>query len=179
MAKKALARRYAQAIFEIALETKELDKWQSDLSEVARLSDDASVLALLQSPRVLFDDKARVLSGQLKDVNPLALNLVYLLLIKGRLDMVGDITDEYRIMLNSHRGIEVAEVTTAIPLDDEDRQKLSKKLGDIVKKRVEVKSEVDPGLVGGFTARIGGKLLDGSTHSKLVTLKRELVRGGK
>jgi len=179
VAKKAMSRRYSQAIFEIALEAKELDKWQSDLSQIAQVTDDASLLAWLQSPRVHFDDKEKVLSGQLKDVNPLALNLLYLLLIKGRLDMAGEIADEYQTMLNSHRGIEVAEVTTAVPLGDEERQALSKRLENIVKKKIVIKSEVDPAIVGGFTARIGGKLLDGSTHSKLVALKRELVRGGK
>ena len=179
MARRAYARRYAQAVFEIALETKELDRWQSDLRKIASLAEDASLVALLQSPKIHFDDKTRLLSEQLGDVNPLALNLVYLLVARGRLSMIGDIADEYQRLLDSHRGIEPAEVVTAIPLDDEDRQRLAEQLSAIIGKRVVLKSDVDPSVVGGIMARIGGKLLDGSTRSKLIALKRELGRGGK
>ncbi len=178
MARKAYARRYAQAVFEIALEKKELDRWQADLAKMASLTGEADVIALLENPKFPFKDKVRLLSGQLGEVNPLALNLVYLLLTRGRLGMLGDIADEYRRLLDSHRGIERAEVMTAVPLDDADRQKLAERLGAITGKKITVEAEVDPALLGGFTARIGGKLLDGSTRRKLVALKRELARGG-
>lgn len=179
MARKAYARRYAQAVFSIALEKNEPDRWQSDLSNVASLTSDSALVALLQSPKVPFEAKAKLLSEQLGEVNPLVLNLVYLLLIRGRLGMIGDIVDEYQRLLDSHRGIERAEVTAAVPLDDEDRQRLAEQLSAVTGKKVTVKAEVDPGLVGGFTARIGGKLLDGSTRSKLIALKRELAQGGE
>ncbi len=178
MARRAYSRRYAQAVFNIALEAKELDRWQSDLRKIASLAEDASLVALIQSPKIHFDIKAKLLSERLGDVNPLALNLVYLLVTRGRLGMLGDIADDYQRLLDSHRGIEHAEVTTAIPLDDEDRQRLAKQLTAIIGKRVVVKAKVDPGVIGGITARIGGKLLDGSTRSKLTALKKELVRGG-
>ena len=180
MGRKIYARRYAQAVFEIALEANELDRWQSDLGKIARLASDASLVAVLESPKLHFDVKARLLSESLGDVSPLALNLLYLLITRGRrLGMVGDIADEYGRLLDSHRGIEHAEVTTAIPLADEDKQKLSERLSAIIGKKVALKADVDPGVVGGIVARIGGKLLDGSTRSRLVSLKRELARGGR
>ena len=179
MARRAYARRYSQAVFRIALETDELDRWQSDLNKIAGLAEDASLLALLLSPKIHFDVKAKLLSEQLSEVNPLALNLVYLLVTRGRLGMVGDIAGEYQRLLNSHRGIEQAEVTAAIPLDDEERQRLAEQLTAIIGKKVMVKAEVDPSIVGGITARIGGKLLDGSTRSKLIALKKALAQGGK
>jgi len=174
MARGVYAKRYAQAVFEIALERDELDKWQSDLRKIARLGEDATLIAFLESPRFHFDDKFRLLSEKLGDINPLALNLVYLLVARGRLSMLADIADGYQRLLDSYRGIEQAEVTTAIPLDDEDRLKLAEQLGAVVGKKVVVKSEVDSSLIGGVIARIGGKLLDGSTRSKLTALKKEL-----
>ena len=93
--------------------------------------------------------------------------------------MAGVISGEYQRLLDSHRGIERAEVTTAMPLGDEDQQRLAEQLSAIVGKKVVLKSEVDPSIVGGIMARIGGKLIDGSTRSQLMALKRELVRGGK
>jgi len=175
MARQVYAKRYSQAVLEIALERKELDRWQSDLKKIASLIEDATFIAFLESPRFHFDDKARLLSERLGDINPLALNLVYLLVARGRLSMVGDIADGYQRLLDSYRGIEPAEVTTAVPLDDEDKLRLEERLGAIVGKKVVLKPEIDSSLIGGITARIGGKLLDGSTHSKLEALKRELV----
>jgi len=172
------ARRYAQAVFEIALERKELDRWQSDLRKIASLGEDAGVIAFLESPKLHFDDKAKLLSEQLGDMNPLALNLVYLLVIRGRLNMVGDIAEEYQRRLDNYRGIEQAEVTTAVAIDDEDKQRLAEHLGAVVGKKVVFKTEVDSSLIGGIIARVGGKLLDGSTRSKLEALKRELVGAG-
>ena len=178
MARRTSARRYSQAVFEIALETKELAKWQSDLKKIVSVVGDATLMAFLESPKFHFDDKSRLLSERLEGINLLALNLVLLLVAKRRLDIIGDIADEYQRLLNSYRGIEPAEVITAIPLDDEDKQKLVEHLGAIVDKKVVLKSETDPGIIGGIIARIDGKLLDGSTRSKLVALKKELVGTG-
>jgi len=178
MARKTSARRYSQAVFEIALETKKLTKWQSDLKKIVSVVGDATLMAFLESPKFHFDDKSRLLSERLEGINLLALNLVLLLVAKRRLDIIGDIADEYQRLLNSYRGIEPAEVITAIPLDDEDKQKLVEHLGAIVDKKVVLKSETDPGIIGGIIARIDGKLLDGSTRSKLVALKKELVGTG-
>lgn len=177
MAKKTYARRYSQAVFNIARERNELDKWQSDLRKIVTLGDDAKFIALLENPKVRFEDKAELLSKVLGEVNPLALNLVYLLVTKGRLGMVADIADEYRRLLDSYRGIEQAEVTTAIELDDEDRRRLEERLGAVVGKKVVVKPKVDPSVLGGVVARIGDKLLDGSTRSRLMALKKALASG--
>lgn len=175
MARKTYARRYAQAIFEIALEKKELERWQSDLQKIVSTVGDGVFLAAMESPKIKFDDKIRLLSERLGDVNPLALNLVRLLITRAGIGMIGDIADEYQRLLDGYHGIEPAEVITAVPLDDKDIQKLTESLSALVGKKVVVKSEVDPRVIGGIVARIGGKLLDGSTRSKLAALRRELV----
>ena len=175
MARRASVKRYAQAVFEIALETKELDRWQSDLGNVAGITGEAELAAFLESPKFNFDDKARLLSERFKGMNPLALNLVLLLASKGGLGLAGGIADEYQRLLDKYRGIESAEVITAVPLSDEDRRKLAEDIGVIFGKRVVLKSEVNPELIGGIVVRVGGKLLDGSTQGKLLALKKELA----
>ena len=179
MARKVHARRYAQAIFDIALETKELDRWQSDLRKIVGLSGDGTLNAWVQNPKLRFDVKARLLSERLGDISPLALNLACLLVSKGRFNMASDIADEYQRLLDSHRGIEQAEVITTIPLDDKDKLKLGEHLGTMVSKKVVVTSEVDHSLIGGIMVRVGGKLLDGSTRSQLITLRQEMVGSGR
>lgn len=175
MPRKAHARRYAQAVFEIALEKKELERWQSDLQKIVSAVGDATFLAAMESPKIKFDDKIRLMSERLGDINPLALNLVRLLIAKTAIGMIGDIAKEYQRLLDNYHGIEPAEVITAISLDDEDIQKLTENLSAIIGKKVVLKSEVDSSVIGGIVARVGGKLLDGSTRSKLFALRRELV----
>ena len=175
MAKWIYPKRYAQAVFEIALETGELDKWQSDLKILANLSEDAALTVLPESPKLRFDDRIK----QLAEISPLALNLVRLLVARGRLRIIGGIADEYQRILDSYRGIESAEVTTAILLNDRDKLRVAERLGAIVGKKIVLDAKVDPSLLGGIIARVGGKLLDGSTHSKLATLKNELASKGR
>lgn len=174
MARRAQAKRYAQAVFQIALEKGELDRWQSDLKRIAGLQQDDVLVRLLENPKLPFSDKVRLLSERLADINPLALNLVCLLVARGRLGLLGEIAEEYQRLLDSYRGIEPAEVITAVPLEDEDKRKLEEHLSDIAGKKVIIYPKVDPALVGGIVARFGGKLLDGSTRSRLEALKKDI-----
>jgi len=173
VARRFLARRYAQAIFE--LDKDRIAEWQSDLEKIISLGQDATIAAYLENPNIHFEDKARLLHDRLGDINPLVLNLVYVLLARSRLDMLPDIAVEYQRLVDSYRGIERAEVTTAVPLDDEARRNLSQKLSDITGKKVIIEPEyVDTSLIGGVIVRVAGKLLDGSTRGKLAALKKEL-----
>jgi F-type H+-transporting ATPase subunit delta len=174
LAKHVSARRYAQAVFEIALERQELDKWQSDLRDLRALTEDPGVVALLEDPRLRFEDKAKLLSGVFKDISPLALNLVYLLAARNRLGVLLELAGDYERMMDNYRGIERADVLTAVPTTDEDARKLETRLGSVLNKKVVVSPAVDPGLVGGIVARVGGKLLDASVRSRLEALKNEI-----
>lgn len=174
MAKRAYAKRYSQAVFEIAMEKQELDSWQSDLGKITSLSEDTAFMALLEDPRLRFNDKAGLLSERLGDINQLALNLAYLLVTRDNLSMAGEIADEYRRLYDSYRGIEEAEVTTAVPLTEEDILKIEQHLSAIIDKKVVVKSEIDTSIIGGLVARISGKLIDGSTRSRLEAMKKSL-----
>jgi len=176
VARRAYPRRYAQAVFELARDSGKLDAWSSDLVRVASLGEDAALMAWLESPRFPFDDKVKLLAERLSDINPLAVNLACLLVARGRLGMAGDIADEYQRLLDSYHGIERAEVTTATPIDEEDKKRLGERISKLIGKEVVLKTEVDPELIGGVVARVGGKLLDGSTRSRLQALKRELQR---
>ena len=177
MANSTYARRYSKAIFKIALEGKELNRWQSDLRRIAGIVKDETLFALLENPEVTFDDKAKVLSERLGEINPEALKLVAQLVAKSRLAMIVDISDEYQRLLDNYRGIEgaeVAEVTTAIPLDDEDKLRLAQRITSLVGKPVVLKPKVDPSLIGGIMIKVGDKLIDGSIRSKLVALRKTL-----
>ena len=168
-------KRYAQAVFEIALESNKLKEWQSNLGKIAQLTRDAEFTALVENPKIPFEAKEKLVREILGKINPMALNLVYLLIAKGKLKDAGQIADEYERLLNEHYGIKSAEVTTAIAIDDTEREKLSHHLEAIVGKKVNVKIQVNPDIIGGFIARIDDSLIDGSIRNKLEMLKKNLA----
>lgn len=178
MAKGFYARRYAQAVFELALASNQLERWQSDLGKVAGVLGDTTLIAWLENPKIHFDEKLRVLAENLNDISPLALNLVRLLVAKGKPALITEVATEYQRRLDQHNGIERAEVITAVPLDDKTELELAAKLGTITGKKVVLKPRVDPAVLGGVIARIGGKLLDASTRSKLEALRKEIAGRG-
>ncbi len=177
MTVNAYARRYSQAIFRMALEQKDLNRWQSDLRKVATLMKDSALSSLISNSRTTGAEKSKTLSQRLGDVNPLTIKLVLLLAAKGKLAVIDDIAEEYQALVDNYRGIEgteIAEITTAIPLDDDYRLKIAQRITEIIGKPVLLKPKVDPAIIGGIIIRVGDKLIDGSIRSKLVALRKDL-----
>ena len=174
MPRRFAARRYAQALFEMGLAGNKLDKWQADLERVAAISRDPEVAAFLAYPRVSLKDKVGLLSRSLHDVSPEVLNLTYLLIKEGAADRLDSVSLSYQKMVDARNGVERGILTTAVPLAEADVQDLSRRVGSILNKKVILTGEADPLLVGGFQARVAGKLLDGSTRTALAMLKKEL-----
>jgi F-type H+-transporting ATPase subunit delta len=168
-------KRYAQAAFELALEKNELESWQAGLKKMAELSGNEELMALLQSPRFPFDAKEDLLRKQLGGIHPLASNLALLLVGKDNFRLCGDIFQQYNDLLDAHRGVERANVIAAIPLSDEDKETLSSRLGKVVDRKVAIDARVDASLIGGFIARMGDMLIDGSIRQRLENLKRSLI----
>jgi F-type H+-transporting ATPase subunit delta len=179
MAKVTSGRRYAQAAFNLALEKGELDSWQASLRKIADVTKEENLVALLENPRLSFEMKKAILAEFLGKTNPLALNLVYLLVHKDRLGIAGDISRQYDRLLDTHNGIEHVEVITALPLNDEDRKRISSRFEEIIGHKVVVDAQVDPSIVGGIKAKIGDTLIDGSVKGKLGALRKSLVEISK
>jgi F-type H+-transporting ATPase subunit delta len=167
-------KRLAKMVFDNALKSKELNAWLSRLRKISDIVKDSAVSKLLKDPKIPFNDKAKVLTDRLGKMDPLALKLISKLLDKGRLDRMDNVTDEYQRLLDAYHGVEgaeLAEITTAIPLEDKDKLDLAKRLTDIIGKPVVIKDTVDPELIGGIIIKIKGRLIDGSIRSKLRDLK--------
>jgi len=173
------AAQHAKEIFKIALESNELNRWQNSLRNLASLTRDKTLVASLENPGTAIDDKAKILAERLGEAHPDVLKLVSELINKGRLTVLDDISYEYQRLLDTHHGIEgteTAEITTAIPLDDEYVLDISKRLTEMAGKPVVVTTKVEPNLIGGIVIKVGDKVIDGSIKSKLAVLKRELGR---
>jgi F-type H+-transporting ATPase subunit delta len=173
------ARRYAQAIFQIAQAKNNLDEWKKELRKLAEIMKDREIVDLIDHPKVPFNLKADLIKQKLGTANELVLNLCSLLILKGRLKNSEQIADEYDVLLDEQRGIKHAVVTTAVPVDDSEKNKISSQLEKITGKNVSVKLQVNPSILGGMVARIDDTLIDGSVRNRLELLRRNLVEATK
>ncbi len=177
MTRLVSARRHAQAIFEIALDKGELEKWRTDLNAIAAVMRDRQLVDLLQNPRLHFVEKAKLLNNLLPDLGPLARNFIHLLVLRNRLGLVDEIVAEYDFLIDAYYGVEHATVITAIPLDKEEQEQIKQKLSAITGKQIILNNKTDANLVGGMVVRVGDKLVDGSLRGRLKRLKQSLMRG--
>lgn len=175
MPRGVAAKRHAQAVFQLALERGELEKWLSALKTIAPILSDPELMAVLESPKVHLNEKIELIKRCLPGIDQLVLNLVYLLVARRRLRLIDQIVSEYELLVDAYQGIEHVEVTTAIPLDEGDRKRLSERLAAITEKQIVLATKVDSNVIGGFVARIGDRLIDGSIRNKLDSLRKSLV----
>ena len=170
------ARRYAEAVFELAAEAGALDLWSRDLRTIADFATEADVARVLDSGKVPQGEKVRLMAaGVQTHVSPLAWNLVKLLASRNKLQLTRGIQTAFQELADARNGIAHATVTTAVALADDEKQAIATRLSSMTGKRVNVTSVVDEGIIGGVIARIGDQLIDGSTRTRLVALKRRLA----
>jgi F-type H+-transporting ATPase subunit delta len=174
MAQRVSGKRYAQAIFELAREQDQLDQWDGDLEFIAGVLQDEEFKALLKHADVPMSNKNRAVDAVLRDVHPLIRNLVNLLVSKGLVDAVPEMRAAYAALLDQDRGRQRVQVTSAVPLDQDEMDRITQFLTSLVRKEVVVATDVDDSILGGVVIQIGDRLLDGSTRSRLDALRNRV-----
>ena len=164
-------RRYAQAIFAIAQGDKTSDTWLNDLGRLTEICSIIEVQEFLKSPKLSFEQKDAFLAQHLEGLNPLALNLANLLVSKGRISLAGQIYESFQEMVDDEDGTVSAVLTSAIPLKKDLYNEIEKSLTRQTGAKLRMSSVVDPSIIGGIVARIGDKVIDGSTKAKLQNLR--------
>lgn len=177
MASGTAARRYAQAVFEMADGAGALDRWERDLDRLANALSDPDLATFFESPQIPAADKRETVRRLLGEQGqPLALNLAGLLIERGRFGMVPRLYAEFHSLLLARRGVAVAEVTTAVPLTDIELNVVRGRLLAITGDRdIELRPRVDESIIGGIIVRIGDQLIDGSVTSRLRRLRDQLA----
>jgi F-type H+-transporting ATPase subunit delta len=173
------ARRYAEAVFDLASESNAVDAWSRDLLTIAGFAGEADVTRVLLGNRVPQTEKLRLMAaGVERHVSPLAMNLVKLLAGRNRLHITGQIQAAFQTLADERSGVAHATVTTAVALQPDEREAIASRLSQLTGKRVDVTPVVDESIIGGVVARIGDQLIDGSTRTRLVALKRRIAAAG-
>jgi F-type H+-transporting ATPase subunit delta len=171
---EGVAGRYASALFELANESSKVSDVEKDLVTFQGLLDESSDLVrLVRSPVIAADDQARAIAVIVDKagISGLAANFLKLVSSNRRLFVIQDIIKAYRTLAAKARGEIAAEVTSAVPLNDEQVASLKETLKASMGKDVTLQSRVDPSLLGGLIVKVGSRMIDSSLKTKLQNIK--------
>ena len=171
--------RYAQALFDLALDNNELVAVEADLKSFKAMSaDSADLRTLISSPAFAADDKAKGLLGVAEAAGFTATTRKFLGLLAAnhRVSHLPTIINAFQALSAVHRGVVSAEVVTAVAMTPAQASGLAAALRASLGKDPEIETRVDPAILGGVKVRVGSRLYDASLKSKLDSLKFALKR---
>jgi F-type H+-transporting ATPase subunit delta len=175
-----IARRYAKALFDLALAAGSADTVEADLKQLRQLLETRrEVSRFLENPTVSREQHAAFLQALSGDNRYHALTgqTLRALVANRRQKLLALMVDAYIAMAQARRGEVTAKVTSALPMKDNQRSELQKMLEQMTGKKITLQEKVDASLLGGFVVTVAGKTLDGSLKGRLAALKQTLAHG--
>ncbi|KRQ87738.1 ATP synthase subunit delta [Caloramator mitchellensis] len=169
--------KYGYALYEVALKEDKLDEYLEDLKGILDVfKASPELLEFLRHPEITLQNKLAVLSnvfrGRIQDE---ILRLLDLLVRNDRIDDFRYIYKDYRKFALEHKGIKIALVKTAVPLNDEERNLIKVKFSKIYDSDIEIDEIIDEEIIGGIWVRVKDDVYDGTIKSKLDTMKKTLL----
>ncbi len=180
MSVRAVARRYGEAIADVAVSQGLVDQVHADLRAfVDMMTQSRELHQVFASPIISMDEKARVLDALIERARPnrITANLFKTLLSHYRLHHLDAVYEQFSRAMNEREGLVLAEVTTASPIGPEDQAALVQRLQELTGHQVQVRYGTDPALIGGVVTRIGSVIYDGSIRTQLEAVKNRLKQG--
>lgn len=171
---RSTARRYAEAGFEIAERDDSMEAWLAafDVAEARLL--DAAVMRLLANPAIPTTSRTAALERILgDDVGGPPRNLLALMVRRNRIELLAGVVREFRRLYRARAGIVEATVTSATRLEEAELASLRERLAALTGRTIELRSDVDPALLGGIQVRVGDRLIDGSVRGRLQRLRTD------
>jgi F-type H+-transporting ATPase subunit delta len=178
MAQHGAARRYAEAVFELATRDGKVDEWRREMGIVCGLAQDKKLVRVVDSPAVGLEERRKAMEQILgKRVSRQILSLSLLLVERGSFSSMPAISDEYDDLVRRSLGIVAVTVTTPAPLSQKELAGLKVKLEELAGARVEIDTRTDPTLIGGIRVTIGDRQIDASVSTRLARLRKQLIQG--
>lgn len=171
----ARAKRYAKAVFELAQEEGKVEEWTSRLEGVRTLLTDPQASDVLFNPVIPSVRRVEVIDDLVGGLGKEAANLAKMMVATGRPELIGGIVEEYTALADEAAGRVRATATTAVALEENDQQRLSKQLSESLGKEVRLELRVDRSIIGGMVLQIGDHLIDASVATRLQQLRRRLA----
>jgi len=178
MLKGAIARRYAEAIFDIARRQNTIDRTFDDVREIARLFAHRKLAYLLREPKIPAQRKETAIRQALASrVLATSLNLELLVVQRELVEIMPNIASELERLVLDYKNQAKAQVTTAKPMDDAQLAEVKQALERRTGKTILISTKVQPDILGGVVARVGDQVIDGSIRTRLSMLRQQLLRG--
>ena len=169
------AARYAKALLSLAKDKNLTKEVNDDMSLISNTIKDSSDLqAFLKSPVVKNSMKKNALLEIFRSVNGVTSGLFAILIENNRLDILPLVAKEYNRLFDEMNGVQVAKVTTAIPLTPALEAKIQQKVKELTGHEAKIENIIDESIIGGFILRVGDIQYNGSVSAQLTNLKREL-----
>lgn len=175
-----VASRYAKSLLDLAQEQGQLDAVKGDVEGVISvLKSNTDLLAVLKNPIINVDKKRHILAAIFEgNVNPVILSFFYILVNKGRADILLDIVQQFVGEYNKVKGVVNASVTSATPLSEANLAELQKTIKEEIQADVLLRNVVNPALIGGFVVKVGDKQVDASIAGRLRKLEKHFAVQG-
>ncbi|GFO53561.1 ATP synthase subunit delta [Geomonas sp. Red276] len=180
MSTNAIAKRYAKALVQLGSEAGSVESFNTELSSFgALLSSNRELSAVFGNPAYGMEAKAEILKEliAMQKLSPYVSNLLMLLLERGRLSVLPQIADSYSKYADELSGVIRPTLTSGLPLEAGQINEIKAALEKSTGKKVELKVEVDPTLIGGVVTKIGDKVFDGSVRTQLARIQDTLQKG--
>ncbi len=178
MRDRKVAKRYATALFSLALELGKVEEIDAQCLTLEAIFGDVELRRYYSQPRISIGKKRSFLESAFKGkVHPAVYRLLEILLDKGRIGLADIVFDYYDILTDRHRGIEEVRIVTAVEVDDAYVSRLVKKLRRFSEyPDIRVKREVDSRLIGGAMVYLGRHtVIDGSIISRMRAMHEHLL----
>ena len=177
MSTRASAARYARALLDVVIQESNPEQVEQELSAVADLyAGNQELQKALTSPAVSVTAKRGVVEALVSraKLSPVLGKLMLMLADRNRLALLPELAASYRERLMEHRQIVRAEVSAAVPLLPDQVTQFEQRLAAATGRRVTMTTRVDPSLIGGVVARVGGTVYDGSIATRLAKMRERL-----
>ena len=165
-----IARPYALAAFEFAKDKSQLSQWKAFIEFATDIVQQPAVTQLLQNPQISVDLLLEFFTGLLTALTVEQKNFLTLLVQNRRIIFLPEILVLFNSYCASLEKVSVARMITAVPVQEDFRQQLSRALTNRIKRNVTLHCEVDPAILGGAIIHIGDTVIDGSIRGKLTRL---------
>jgi F-type H+-transporting ATPase subunit delta len=179
MSNLRIANRYASALLALTNEQKKSESIAEELLTVKNAIDDSRELQRVLSSPIIKKDKKKAIVKEIfkKKAGDLVLLYLNAIIDKGREAFLHEILQQYFSLRDAEMGIVRVDVKTSVDFSPKQEKELQKQLEVMTKKKVEAVFSIDKSLKGGFVARVGDTVLDGSVIRQLQLLKRKLKEG--
>jgi ATP synthase F1 delta subunit len=171
-----IARVYAEALFEAALDRDKLDQIHDELDQVAdAVAENKDLQVFLFSPYFSSEEKRKGIERAVSGADQELINFLGLLIEKHRMPAIFRIRDEFDdLWADAKRRLEVT-LTSAVELDPKIVERVGKEIERQTDRAIDLRNEVDEGILGGLRLQVGNMVLDASLRSKLERLRKEVA----